>query len=97
MSDTVMEKGKILFAANLQYEFRGSVMVKALQSFGWVVEKYCWWDYIPKSIWGKVQAKYIFGPAVKRINQPLIERCNFMKPEVVFIYKGIYVWPQTIA
>lgn len=97
MSDTVIEKGTILFAANLQYEFRGPAMIKALQSFGWVVEKYCWWDYIPKSIWGRVQNKYILGPAVKRINQTLIKRCNSVKPEVVFTYRGIYFWPQTIA
>lgn len=72
-------------------------MTKALQSFGWEIEGFRWTDYIPESIWGKVQKKYLFGPAVKRINEVLIERCSSLKPDVVFIYKGIYVWPQTIT
>ncbi len=92
-----MKKGKILFAGNFQYEFREPAMVKALQSLGWEVEKFSWWDYIPKSICGEIQNKYLFGPVIKKVNEVLIERCNSTKPDVVFIYKGIYVWPQTIT
>lgn len=96
MSDSVMGKRKILFVADLQSKFQ-SGMLKALQSLGWGVEKFSWQNYIPKSIWGKVQAKYLFGPAIERVNEALIEECNSVKPDVVFIYKGIYVWPQTIT
>ena len=96
MSDSVIEKMKILFVADFQSKFQLG-MFEALQSLGWVVEKFSRQDYIQKSIWGKAQAKYLFGPAIKRINEALIEKCNSLKPDVIFIYKGIYLWPQTIT
>ena len=90
-------KGRVLFAGNFEYEFREPAMAKALRSLGWEVEQFSWWDYIPGSVWGKIQDKYLFGPAIRRINEALIEQCKSLIPDVVFIYKGIYVWPQTIA
>ena len=96
MSDSVIGKMKTLFVADFQSEFQLG-MLKALQALGWVVEKFSWQNYIPESIWGKVQERYIFGSVIKRINEALIEECNSLKPDVVFIYKGIYFWPQTIT
>ncbi|MFH1477933.1 MAG: glycosyltransferase [Verrucomicrobiota bacterium] len=96
MSATVMAKGKILFAI----EFRSKYLLaicKALQSLGWEVEEFCWRDCIPQSIWGKMQDKYRFGPVIKRMNEALIEKCKSFKPDVVFMHKGIHIWPQTIA
>ncbi len=96
MSNTDIERGTIIFVASLQSEFQIS-MFKALQSFGWIVETFDWQKYIQKNIWEKIQAEYLFGPVMKQINEALVDKCKTYKPDVVFIYKGIYVWPETIS
>lgn len=95
MSDTVIERGKILFVADFQSVFQLG-LTTGLQLLGWAVEKFCWQDYTQKSIWGRVQYRYLLGPVIRKINEALIEKCNSLKPDVVFVYKGIYVWQQTI-
>lgn len=67
-----------------------------LQSLNWEVEVFCWNGYIQKSIWKKMQYKYLWGQVIREINEALIKKCNFLKPDVVFIWKGICIWPQTI-
>lgn len=92
-----MRKETILFAGNFQYKFREQAMAKALQSFGWVVENFSWRDYVPNSIWwGRLQDKYSFGAVNDKINRVIIDKCKSLKPDVVFLYRAVHVWPQTV-
>jgi glycosyltransferase involved in cell wall biosynthesis len=90
-----IKKGMILFAADFQSEFQRGIL-DALQSLGWKVERFYWKEGISRFFWDRIQDKYLFGPVVEKINENLIERCKTLRPDVVFIYKGVYVWPQTI-
>ena len=87
---------KVLFVADLQSEFQLG-MFRAIQSLGWEVEKSGWQDHIQESFWTKTQYRYFWGPMIKERNKALIEECDHLQPEVVFIYKGVYVRPQTIT
>jgi len=95
MSDIARSKGKVLFVCPFQSAFQFG-LTTGLQSLGWAVEKFSTQNFIPKSIWGKMLYRYLWGPTIKEINEALIKKCNSLKPEVVFIYKGINIWPETI-
>lgn len=92
-----IKKGTVLFAANFQYNFREPAMAQALQSFGWVVENFSWRDYVPNSIFGNLQVKYLLGSVTNSINKALIDKCKALNPDVVFLYKAIHIHPQTIS
>lgn len=96
MSDIAISKGKVLFVCSFQSAFQLG-LTTGLQSLGWVVKKFNTQNYIPKSIWGKVQYRYLWGTSIKEINEALIKKCDSLKPDVVFIYKGINIWPETIS
>ena len=92
-----IKKGTVLFAANFQYKFREPAMAQAIQSFGWTVENFSWRDYVPSSTWGKLQDKYLFGAVTNSINKALIDKCKTVNPDVIFLYKAIHIYPQTVS
>jgi len=96
MSDAIIGKGKVLLVCPFQSAFQLG-LITGLQSLGWTVEKFSRQNCIQKNIWGKVQGRYLWGPVIREINEALIKKCNSLKPDVVFIYKGICIWPETIS
>lgn len=95
MSGEVRKERTLLFATESQTQFQ-LAMQKGLRTQGWTVETFSWEEYIPKSISGKMQSRYLWGPAIKRINEVLVEACHSRKPDVLLIYKGHPIWPQTL-
>jgi spore maturation protein CgeB len=90
-----MTKGKILFVCNSPTTLQLGMRI-GLQSLGWKLEIFCWDDYIQESRWKRVQNKYLWGQVIREINEALIEKSNSLKPDVVLIWEGICIWPQTI-
>jgi len=88
-------KNKILFVILVKSEFQRS-MVRALESFGWFIEVFDWHDYLPNNLWNKIQCEYLIGPVIKKVNNALVKTYNITRPDVVFIYKGIYVFSKTL-
>lgn len=95
MSNLDIERKTILFVAPFQSKFQIS-MFEALQSFGWNMEVFNYNHYTQNNIWANIQAAYLFGPIINRINETLVEKCASIKPDVVFIYKGIYFSSKTM-
>ena len=49
-----------------------------------------------KSIWFRFQNKYIFGPAISRLNKELILQAKENKYELIFLYRATHVWESTV-
>lgn len=49
-----------------------------------------------RSVYFRVQNKLSIGPVISRINQDLIGAANDFRPDIVFIYRGIHIKPETI-
>ncbi|MCQ2520966.1 MAG: glycosyltransferase [Lachnospiraceae bacterium] len=48
------------------------------------------------SIGVKIQNKYNVGPLVRKKNLELVNKCIDMRPNLVFLYQGINIFPSTI-
>lgn len=91
---TLTEKGTVLFVCNSPTTLQLGMRL-GLKSLGWETEIFCWDDYI-NSLRKRLQEKYNWGPAIKSINDSLIAKCEFLKPDAILIWAGICIWPQTI-
>lgn len=49
-----------------------------------------------KSLYYRTQNKFLIGPTIWRINNDIIKKCLELKPDLVFIYRGTHVYPNTI-
>jgi len=49
-----------------------------------------------QQLYFKFQKKFIIGPAVFKINRDLINYVKTTKPDLIFIYRGTYIFPATI-
>lgn len=52
-------------------------------------------DFI-KSIYYRVQNKFLIGPALYKINNDLVQTAEDFNPELIFIYRGTHVFKRTI-
>ncbi len=49
-----------------------------------------------QSFYFKVQRKFNVGPAIYRLNRDLIRHVKKTAPDLVFIYRGTFIFPETI-
>lgn len=103
---------KILVAGDFHSEIHEQAFYSAFKNLGEDVHHFSWHEYFkgytiyasksePRqmslpSIYYLLQNKYLFGPVIHRINKELIERCKKLKPDLVFIYRGTHIFPQTL-
>lgn len=49
-----------------------------------------------KSIWYRLQNKFILGPSIFKINKSLVKRANSEKYDIVFLYRATHIWAKSV-
>ena len=49
-----------------------------------------------KSFYYRSQNKFLIGPVLWKMNKDLLQQCEEIKPDLVFIYRGTHIYPATI-
>ncbi len=98
---------KILVVSDWQWKMYGEAFYKAFSGLGYEVDKFSWDQYFVQyqtdqkagflqTISHKFQNKYLMGPILRKINRDLYRKCLDFKPDMIFIYRGTHVFPETI-
>ena len=95
---------KVLLAGDWHSELHEEVAAEALEVLGCVVVRFKWFGYFrarggrnsPAGLFCRVQDRFMFGPAVRRLNRDLVALCEGEQPDVVFLYRGSHVYPATL-
>lgn len=95
---------KVLLVGSGDYHMYEMAFLKAFHELGYdKAELLSWNKYFRKYPLGlvselsaKAQNKFHVGPRVWRFNFDLIKKCQKFCPDLVFIYTGIMVYPETI-
>jgi len=92
---------KILVVGDGHSEIHEVAVASAFEKLGHRVETFYWFTYFISSnkltrLWRRVQNKFLFGPAVIKINSDLVQLADRYRPELVFIYRGTHIFPRTI-
>ena len=88
---------KILIVADGKWgELYDTALHNGFTSLGVESKKFTWHQYFSNSISAKLQNKFLYGPLIDKINKDLFEECQSYKPDLVFIYRGTHIYPNTI-
>lgn len=95
---------KIVIAGNWHSELHEEPVFNAFKELGHNPIRFQWHTYFkPQGLTGnifrpvmKAQFKYMVGPIVAQVNKDLIALIAREKPDIVFIYRGILIYKETL-
>ena len=97
----------ILLVGSWQWPWYHAACAQALTEFGCHVhrfswhERFCTWkeerpEPVYSSILKRLEARFLVGPTMLRINLDLIRKARELRPEVVWFYNSTHIFPETL-
>lgn len=102
---------KVLIVGDWYSDIYEKAIYTGFLKLGYEVDKFSWIQYfkyyqyptlreskgnIISSIYYRTQNKYTFGPVISTINKDLVKKVTGSKYDLVFIYRGTHILPNTI-
>lgn len=88
---------KLLIAGDYTQHWRAPAWVRGLQELGVNIVEYDWRkDYTRHPFLAHTERRYLIGPAIVRINRRLIKVAEQTNPDLILIFAGQPIYPQTI-
>ena len=75
---------------------------QAFRKLGYQSKLFTWHNYFRSknlflNIYYRAQNKFLFGPKIEDLNKDLIKKVMKFKPDLIFVYRGTHIKPQTIS
>lgn len=100
---------RVLIAGDYHAAIHESALEKAFRALGHEPHSFPWHHYFGREPWGgargartvsslikKTEERFLNGPTLKRLNRDLIAACRDLSPDLLFIYRGTHIYPQTL-
>ncbi|MCG3775254.1 MAG: hypothetical protein JW395_2085 [Nitrospira sp.] len=95
---------KILIAGDWHSELHEEAIYRVFDQLGHQPIRFAWHQYFMSagllaplgSLLCRAQRKYLAGPLVSRLNNDLTTLAAAMVPDVIFVYRGSHIFPQTL-
>jgi spore maturation protein CgeB len=97
---------KIMIAGDWHSVIHEEAITNALESLGHVIIRFPWFQYFSvaegthfarvKRTCARLQNKAIAGPQVARLNEDLVEKALSQRPDVLFVYRGTHILPDSL-
>ncbi len=87
---------KVMVAADFFQEWRGSAWTEGLRQLGVETAEYNWSVDHSEGTAGYLERRVLLGPGIGRINRRIMECVAEEAPNVLLIYAGRLIWPETI-
>lgn len=92
---------RFLLVGEWQAEFHEAAWAKGLERAGHEVIPFRWFEplhpkgTIPKAL-ARVQNRLLCGPALRRLNDDLLDLARRERPDAVVLYRGTHIFPATL-
>lgn len=88
---------KIFFAGNIEYGSHSLGRMQAFQNIGHSVLKFDFRMYLPKNrILNAFLYRYGLKFLAKKLNKSFVEEINKFDPDLIWVDKGLYLFPETL-
>lgn len=92
---------KILVVGDGHSSIHERAVVKSFKKLDHKTKYFYWYKYFYTSnlingYWKRIKNKFIVGPIIKKINLDFYKFSINFKPDLIFIYRGTHIFPQTI-
>ena len=88
---------KILIAGYFSAFWHEGAWCRALRELGHEVIEFPIKPYFSKNLLGRVQDRFMLGPAIDRVNADLIKAVNDAKPDLILCYRALPIKPGTVS
>jgi hypothetical protein len=79
------------------FESYGKAWARGLGELGYTVETFDWSSCWSLGALGRLERRFLLGPAIDRVNRGVHEAVSTLKPEVVMVYGRSPLRPSTVA
>ena len=95
---------KILVAGDWHSDIHEKPLSESFQKLGHEVRPFSWHqkyeagdEKTDLQKWmARAEAKFLVGPRIKQVNEDLLAVVREYKPEILFVYRGTHVFPETL-
>jgi spore maturation protein CgeB len=97
---------RVLLAGDWHSNLHEEPVAAALGYLGHTVGRFAWYRYFCRPQRGplrfarhlsrRFQNKYVSGPSVRHLNEDLVREAARVRPELLFVYRGTHVFPETL-
>ena len=95
---------KIMVVGDGHSDLHEKPVCNAFREIGHETTLFSWHQYfIAEGLGGrlkiplyKAQNKYLLGPLIRQINSDLLARARAERPQLLFVYRGTHVYPETL-
>ncbi|PZM82063.1 MAG: hypothetical protein DKM50_04780 [Candidatus Margulisiibacteriota bacterium] len=103
---------KILVVGDFHSDIHEQAFFNAFLALGMDTSKFSWVDFYKGYhlagvtlntfldkflfLYYRFQNKFLIGPVLNNINKKLLQQCEKIKPDFIFVYKGIPIFPSTL-
>jgi len=102
---------KVLIVADWHRKIYAQAVYDAFEKLGYITYKFSWKEYFKHcqysdyydvkcnkiiSLYYRLQNRFLIGPVLKQLNNDLIELTKNIQPDLIFIYRGTHIYPNTI-
>ncbi len=88
---------RILLVGAFSHFWHEEAWSRALKELGHDVIEFRYGRYLRRNLAGRLAARFLLGPLVKRINQDLIRATREIACDVVLLYRSLLIRPDTVA
>ena len=91
----------ILIAGDWHSELHEEAIYRAFIALGHQPHRFAWHQYFKPAAGAarfsaRVQNKLLAGPLIRRLNRDLVRMATEVRPDLVFVYRGTHIRPQTV-
>lgn len=95
----------ILIVGSWKSDLHERALCRAFSDLGHKCSGYAWDEYLDtgrtqsalKSHLVKMQRRLVAGPLINRINNNLLRVACKLRPDIIFIYRGVYIYAETLV
>lgn len=91
---------KLLIVGDWHSDLHEEELSKSFKRLGYEVQGFKWFHYFSghflSQLTNRAQNKFLWGPLLYALNTDLINTCMTYKPDLVFVYRGTHIFPESL-
>ncbi len=88
---------RILIAGDWRTVIYEKPLFDSFTGLGHLVDRLGWYSYFQsRTISSRIQDRLLLGPILSRLNRDFLEKLSKFKPDVIFIFRGTHLFPETL-
>ena len=96
MSASSGRRRRLLLAGYWHVDYYEQALADGFEACGLEVVPFRLSPFLGNDVWSRIEKKMLRGPRIARLNRELLRAIAEYRPEIVFLFLPIYIYPETV-